>query len=80
MCLSDLGTAVFIGRQGVDQQSCKDSFWKLESGGNFRAIKANGGQWNSRTTHADGRGYLGVCAKGGNSKGVTPPSMVTRLS
>ncbi|NWT05149.1 DRC7 protein, partial [Mionectes macconnelli] len=30
MCLSDLGTAVLIGGEGVDQQSCKDVFWKLE--------------------------------------------------
>ncbi|NXS62812.1 TYW23 protein, partial [Brachypteracias leptosomus] len=30
MCLSDLGTAVLIGGQGVDQQSCKDALWKLE--------------------------------------------------
>ncbi|XP_009082155.1 PREDICTED: rab9 effector protein with kelch motifs-like, partial [Acanthisitta chloris] len=31
MCLSDLGTAVLIGGEGVDQQSCKDVFWKLET-------------------------------------------------
>lgn len=43
MCLSDLWTAVLIGGQGVDQQSCKDSFWKLEISGNFRAIKGKGG-------------------------------------
>ncbi|NXS10748.1 TYW23 protein, partial [Neodrepanis coruscans] len=30
MCLSDLGTAVLIGGEGVDQQSCKDALWKLE--------------------------------------------------
>ncbi|XP_008942837.1 PREDICTED: actin-fragmin kinase-like, partial [Merops nubicus] len=30
MCLSDLGTAVLIGGQGVNQQSCKDALWKLE--------------------------------------------------
>ncbi|XP_064514896.1 uncharacterized protein LOC135416102 isoform X3 [Pseudopipra pipra] len=30
MCLSDLGTAVLIGGEGVDQQSCKDVLWKLE--------------------------------------------------
>ncbi|NXD75617.1 TYW23 protein, partial [Halcyon senegalensis] len=30
MCLSDLGTAVLVGGQGVDQQSCKDALWKLE--------------------------------------------------
>ncbi|XP_009699328.1 PREDICTED: coiled-coil domain-containing protein lobo homolog, partial [Cariama cristata] len=43
MCLSDLGTAVLIGGEGVDQQSCKDALWKLEIGGDFRAIKGNGG-------------------------------------
>ncbi|XP_076199639.1 uncharacterized protein LOC143162950 [Aptenodytes patagonicus] len=32
MCLSDLGTAVLIGGEGVDQQSCKDAVWKLEIG------------------------------------------------
>ncbi|NXP54056.1 DRC7 protein, partial [Heliornis fulica] len=30
MCLSDLKTAVLIGGEGVDQQSCKDALWKLE--------------------------------------------------
>ncbi|NXP23260.1 GACHH protein, partial [Scytalopus superciliaris] len=30
MCLSDLGTAVLIGGEGVDQQPCKDVLWKLE--------------------------------------------------
>ncbi|NXM80400.1 TYW23 protein, partial [Oenanthe oenanthe] len=30
MCLSDLGTAVLIGGQGVNQQSCRDALWKLE--------------------------------------------------
>ncbi|NWQ95981.1 TYW23 protein, partial [Burhinus bistriatus] len=30
MCLTDLGTAVLIGGEGVDQQSCKDALWKLE--------------------------------------------------
>ncbi|NXG16813.1 TYW23 protein, partial [Grallaria varia] len=30
MCLSDLGTAVLIGGEGVDQKSCKDVLWKLE--------------------------------------------------
>ncbi|XP_050753057.1 uncharacterized protein LOC127016544 [Gymnogyps californianus] len=43
MCLSDLGTAVLIGGEGVNQQSCKDALWKLEIGGDFRAIKGNGG-------------------------------------
>ncbi|XP_010289682.1 PREDICTED: kelch domain-containing protein 1-like, partial [Phaethon lepturus] len=43
MCLSDVRTAVLIGGEGVNQQSCKDAFWKLEIGGNFRAIKDNGG-------------------------------------
>ncbi|NXL52445.1 TYW23 protein, partial [Podilymbus podiceps] len=35
MCLSDLGTAVLIGGEGVDQQPCKDALWKLEIGSNF---------------------------------------------
>jgi len=43
MCLSDLGTAVLIGGEGVNQQSCKDALWKLETGGDFRAIKGNAG-------------------------------------
>ncbi|NWI90465.1 TYW23 protein, partial [Pitta sordida] len=30
MCLSDQGTAVLVGGEGVDQQSCKDALWKLE--------------------------------------------------
>ncbi|OPJ83268.1 hypothetical protein AV530_010645 [Patagioenas fasciata monilis] len=30
MCLSDLGTAVLIGGEGVNQQPCKDVLWKLE--------------------------------------------------
>ncbi|KFV76899.1 hypothetical protein N307_11545, partial [Dryobates pubescens] len=30
MCLSDLGTAVLIGGQGANQQSCEDALWKLE--------------------------------------------------
>ncbi|NXY48157.1 GACHH protein, partial [Ceuthmochares aereus] len=30
MCLSDLGTAVLIGGEGANQQSCKDALWKLE--------------------------------------------------
>ncbi|NWI00101.1 TYW23 protein, partial [Tichodroma muraria] len=30
MCLSDLGTAVLIGGEGVSQQSCRDALWKLE--------------------------------------------------
>ncbi|NXT89328.1 TYW23 protein, partial [Anhinga rufa] len=35
MCLSDLGTAVLIGGEGVDQQSCKDMLWKLEIDSDF---------------------------------------------
>ncbi|NXN34415.1 TYW23 protein, partial [Nycticryphes semicollaris] len=35
MCLSDLGTAVLIGGEGVDQQSCKDALWKLEIDNDF---------------------------------------------
>ncbi|NXO02910.1 GACHH protein, partial [Rhinopomastus cyanomelas] len=35
MCLSDLGTAVLIGGQGVSQQPCKDSLWKLEIDSDF---------------------------------------------
>ncbi|XP_023783535.1 uncharacterized protein LOC111929945 [Cyanistes caeruleus] len=31
MCLSDRGTAVLIGGEGVNQQSCRDAFWKLET-------------------------------------------------
>ncbi|KFO80540.1 Rho GTPase-activating protein gacHH, partial [Cuculus canorus] len=30
MCLSDVGTAVLIGGEGANQQSCKDALWKLE--------------------------------------------------
>ncbi|XP_041327920.1 rab9 effector protein with kelch motifs-like [Pyrgilauda ruficollis] len=30
MCLSDLGTAVLIGGEGVNQQACRDALWKLE--------------------------------------------------
>ncbi|NWW82138.1 GACHH protein, partial [Climacteris rufus] len=30
MCLSDLQTAVLIGGEGVNQQSCRDALWKLE--------------------------------------------------
>ncbi|NXV08783.1 KEL2 protein, partial [Cettia cetti] len=30
MCLSDLGTAVLIGGEDVNQQSCRDALWKLE--------------------------------------------------
>ncbi|KAM7025589.1 kelch domain-containing protein 2-like isoform 1-T1 [Acridotheres tristis] len=30
MCLSDLGTAVLIGGEGSNQQSCRDALWKLE--------------------------------------------------
>ncbi|NXX17310.1 TYW23 protein, partial [Podargus strigoides] len=35
MCLSDLGTAVLIGGEGVNQQSCKDALWKLEIDSDF---------------------------------------------
>ncbi|XP_009472811.1 PREDICTED: probable serine/threonine-protein kinase DDB_G0272254 [Nipponia nippon] len=35
MCLSDPGTAVLIGGEGVDQQSCKDALWKLETDSDF---------------------------------------------
>ncbi|XP_010149397.1 PREDICTED: uncharacterized protein LOC104509227, partial [Eurypyga helias] len=35
MCLSDLGTAVVIGGEGVNQQSCKDALWKLEIDSDF---------------------------------------------
>ncbi|XP_055572615.1 uncharacterized protein LOC114015717 [Falco cherrug] len=35
MCLSDQGTAVLIGGEGVDQQSCKDALWKLEIDSDF---------------------------------------------
>ncbi|KAF1472776.1 tRNA wybutosine-synthesizing protein 2/3/4, partial [Pygoscelis antarcticus] len=35
MCLGDLGTAVLIGGEGVDQQSCKDAVWKLEIDSDF---------------------------------------------
>ncbi|NXL87951.1 GACHH protein, partial [Alectura lathami] len=30
MCLSDLGTAVLVGGEGVDQRACRDALWKLE--------------------------------------------------
>lgn len=42
MCLSDLGTAVLIGGEGVNQQSCRDALWKLEIGGDFRVVKISG--------------------------------------
>lgn len=42
MCLCDLGTAVLIGGEGVNQQSCRDALWKLEIGGDFRAVKGSG--------------------------------------
>lgn len=42
MCLSDLGTAVLIGGEGVNQQSCRDALWKLEIGGDFRVVKSHG--------------------------------------
>ncbi|XP_032864607.2 acyl-CoA-binding domain-containing protein 6-like isoform X2 [Tyto alba] len=35
MCLSDLGTAVLIGGEGLNQQSCKDALWKLEIDSDF---------------------------------------------
>ncbi|XP_064006503.1 rab9 effector protein with kelch motifs-like isoform X2 [Pogoniulus pusillus] len=35
MCLSDLGTAVLIGGQGINQQSCEDALWKLEIDSDF---------------------------------------------
>ncbi|NXX57631.1 GACHH protein, partial [Scopus umbretta] len=35
MCLSDLGTAVLIGGEGVNRQSCKDALWKLEIDSDF---------------------------------------------
>lgn len=73
MCLSDLGTAVLIGGEGSNQQSCRDALWKLEIGGNFRVVKARD-QWYLRIAHADGRGYLGFCAYGGDSitSGMSP--------
>lgn len=38
MCLSDLGTAVLIGGEGVNRQSCRDALWKLEIGGDSRGL------------------------------------------
>ncbi|NXH12851.1 GACHH protein, partial [Bucco capensis] len=35
MCLSDQGTTILIGGQGVDQKSCKDALWKLEIDSDF---------------------------------------------
>nr|XP_009673943.1 PREDICTED: rab9 effector protein with kelch motifs-like [Struthio camelus australis] len=35
MCLSDPGTAVLIGGEGVNQQSCKDVLWKMEIDSDF---------------------------------------------
>ncbi|NWR71302.1 TYW23 protein, partial [Centropus unirufus] len=35
MCLSDVGTAVLIGGEGANQQSCKDALWKLELDSDF---------------------------------------------
>lgn len=46
MCLSDPGTAVLIGGEGVNQQSCRDALWKLEIGEDFRVVKIDG---HSRT-------------------------------
>lgn len=63
MCLSDLGTAVLIGGEGVNQQSCRDALWKLEIGGDFRVVKSHGvleGRWEGI-----------ICAYGGYSKGIT---------
>ncbi|RLW09981.1 hypothetical protein DV515_00002069 [Chloebia gouldiae] len=42
MCLCDLGTAVLIGGEGVNHQSCRDALWKLEIGGDFRIVKSSG--------------------------------------
>ncbi|KAM4666171.1 uncharacterized protein AAGF69_006197 [Amazona ochrocephala] len=69
MCISDLGTAVLIGGEGVDQQPCKDAFWKMEMGGNFRAIKSNG---SSRPEDSSCR-WEGVLR--GLCEGVTCPNM-----
>ncbi|NXU57292.1 TYW23 protein, partial [Turnix velox] len=35
MCLSDPGTAVLVGGEGVNQQPCKDALWKLETENDF---------------------------------------------
>lgn len=35
MCLSDPKTAVLIGGEGAQQQSCKDPFWTLQTGKKF---------------------------------------------
>ncbi|NXP81111.1 TYW23 protein, partial [Ramphastos sulfuratus] len=35
MCLSDQGTAVLIGGQGINQQACEDALWKLEIDSDF---------------------------------------------
>ncbi|NXC47401.1 KLDC3 protein, partial [Penelope pileata] len=35
MCLSDLGTAVLVGGEGIDQRACKDVLWKLEIDSDF---------------------------------------------
>ncbi|NXX96828.1 TYW23 protein, partial [Centropus bengalensis] len=35
MCLSDVGTAVLIGGEGANHQSCKDALWKLELDSDF---------------------------------------------
>lgn len=54
MCLSDLGTAVLIGGEGVNQQSCRDALWKLEIGGDFRVVKSHGvleGRWEGVLGH-----------------------------
>uniref|UniRef100_A0A8B9DIZ6 GOLD domain-containing protein n=1 Tax=Anser cygnoides TaxID=8845 RepID=A0A8B9DIZ6_ANSCY len=35
MCLSDPAMAVLVGGEGVDQRSCKDALWKLETDSDF---------------------------------------------
>lgn len=67
MCLSDLRTAVLIGGEGVDQQSCKDALWKLEIGGDFRAIKGNGGGLEDNSCRWEGV-LRGLCIGSGQQR------------
>lgn len=61
MCLSDLGTAVLIGGQGINQQSCEDALWKLEIGRNFRVVKGSGVSGTLLQLMHMGGGTWGFC-------------------
>lgn len=68
MCLGDLGTAVLIGGEGVNQQSCKDAVWKLEIGGDVRAIKGNAGSGARGQLLQMGGGTQGSVHREGTAK------------